>query len=72
MNRVLGALKATYNFFAGDTIILSSVAVAFILAELLLRALSAPNAVVAVIFVAIIVGGLTATLSRELLGRKRS
>ena len=65
MNRVTGAIKATYNFFAGDMIILVAVIVAFILGALLYNVAHAPNPVTAMVFVAFIVGGLVVTLRRE-------
>lgn len=71
MNRITGALKATYNFFAGDAIILVGVVLAFIVGALLLNVAKAPNALAAVIFVAIIAGSLAFTLGRELAGRPR-
>lgn len=71
MNRIAGALKATYNFFAGDAIILGGVALAFIIGTLLVRVIQAPNALSALVFVALIVGGLVLTLGRELRGRPR-
>jgi uncharacterized membrane protein len=70
MKPIMNALKATYYFFAGDAILLVAVLLAFGLATLLAR-VSAPNVLVAVIFIALIVGGLMLTLGRELLGRKR-
>ena len=70
MNAILRALKATYNFFAGDVILLAATAVAFILG-LLGHALAAPNPLLAAIFVACIIGGLALTLGRELRGRVR-
>jgi hypothetical protein len=72
MSRVTGAIKATYNFLAGDPFILGAVALAFILGEILLRAAGASNAAVAVVFVGIIVAGLTTTLGREVRGRRRA
>ena len=71
MNRITGALKATYNFFAGDAIILGGVVLAFVVGALLLDVAKAPNALSAVVFVAIIAGSLTLTLGRELAGRPR-
>ncbi len=71
MNRVLGALKATYSFFAGDAILLVGVALAFVLAALLQQVAKAPNPIVAMVFIVCIVGGLVTTLSRELRGRKK-
>lgn len=71
MNAILRALKATYNFFSGDAILLAATAIAFVLGALLIHALAAPNALVAIIFVALIVAGLALTLGREALGRPR-
>jgi hypothetical protein len=67
MNRIVSAAKATYNFFAGDAIILTAVLLAFILGLVLVHAAHAPNPLVAVVFIALIVGGLVLTLRRELL-----
>ena len=71
MNRVTGALRATYNFFAGDAIILVGVVLAFVVGALLLNVAHAPNALTAVIFMVIIAGSLALTLGRELAGRPR-
>lgn len=71
MSRIMGAVKAAYNFFAGDAILLVAVLAAFVIGGLLVRAGKAPNVLVAVIFVALIVGGLATTLGRELRGRPR-
>lgn len=71
MERVLGAIKATYNFFSGDAILLSAAVVAFALCLVLAQVAHAPNPLVAVIFVVIIVGGLFVTLRREIAGRPR-
>ncbi|MBF6590148.1 MAG: hypothetical protein IVW57_06400 [Ktedonobacterales bacterium] len=73
MSRITRAVKATYNFFAGDAIILTVVIVAFALATALFR-LTAPsklNAPLTVLFIALIVSGLVLTLGRELAGRAR-
>ncbi len=70
MQRVLNAVKATYNFFSGDAILLSAAIIAFALG-LALAKVAAPNALVAVIFVAVIVAGLGVTLRREIAGRPR-
>lgn len=72
MNRLLGALKATYNFFSGDAITLTATIVAFIVCALLARVAKAPTAVIAVVFIVIIVGSLVATLMREVTGRPRA
>ncbi|HEX8982002.1 MAG TPA: hypothetical protein VF792_04475 [Ktedonobacterales bacterium] len=71
MDRVVGALKATYNFFSGDAILLSAVIVAFLLGLLLIQTLHAPSLLVGVIFLVIIVGALVMTLRREIAGRPR-
>jgi hypothetical protein len=71
MRPLLRGLRATYNFFAGDAILLGAVAVAFALAFLLGRMPGTPAAVPPVVFVGIIVGGLAATLGREVAGRPR-
>lgn len=71
MNAIMRAIKATYNFFAGDMILLSAAAVAFVVGLLLAHAVAAPNPVVALVFVGCIVGGLALTLGRELRGRAR-
>ena len=71
MTRVTGFAKAAYNFFAGDAIILTAVIVAFVAAALLVNAAHAGNVLVAVVFIAVIVGGLALTLSREIAGRPR-
>ena len=44
---------------------------AFVIVGLLVRVVKAPNALVALVFVALIVGGLAITLGRELRGRPR-
>lgn len=71
MNRITSAVKATYNFFSGDAILLVATLVAFVVAWLLIHAAQAPNPLSAVVFVAIIVGGLVTTLGREVRGRPR-
>jgi uncharacterized membrane protein len=71
MRRALNILKAIYAFFAGDVILLVAVLLAFGLAALLGRVARAPNPLVAILFIALIVGGLALTLSRELRGRQR-
>lgn len=71
MNAITRALKATYNFFVGDMLLLIAAAAAFILGFVLAHALAAPNPLVAIIFVGCIVAGLALTLGRELAGRER-
>ena len=68
MNNVLQALKAIYDFFAGDVSILVGTSVAFVGAFLLLKQGHAPNALVAVLFVAFLLAGLTDSLNREIGG----
>jgi hypothetical protein len=70
LNAIVRGLKATYNFFAGDAILLIAVLVAFLLAFALERA-DLPNLLIAAVFVACIVGGLVTTLAREVRGRPR-
>jgi len=72
MNRITSFLKAVYSFFAGDFILLTAVAVAFIVAALLTHVAHLTNLVTGVIFVAIIVGGLVTTEVREIAGRPRT
>lgn len=72
MNTILRAVKAIYNFFAGDMFILASVIAAFVVASLLLGHTTLPNAVVAVIFVALIASGLAVSLGHEVSGRGHS
>ena len=71
MKRVVSILKATYFFFAGDSILLIAVLLAFGLAALLGKVAQAPDLVVGILFIALIVGGLMLTLGRELRGRLR-
>lgn len=66
VNKVLQALKATYNFFAGDVSILVGASVAFVSAFLLIRLGHMPNALVAVLFVAFLLAGLTDSVNREI------
>ena len=71
MTRIVGILKSTYNFFAGDAIILGAVVVAFGLGTILIHAIHAPNAVTGLLFILSIAAGLTLTLAREVAGRPR-
>jgi cobalamin biosynthesis protein CobD/CbiB len=72
MNRILGAIKATYNFFSGDAITLAATLIAFALSLFIARVLQAPQALVAAVFIIILVAGLITTLSREIAGRPRA
>ena len=72
VNTVLQALKSIYDFFAGDISILAGTSVAFVGAFLLLRWGHAPNALVAVLFVAFLLGGLVDSVNREAGGRDAS
>ena len=69
MNAALRVVKVTYNFFAGDMFILAGVIAAFVVGSLLLGHTTLPNAVVAVIFVALISSPLAISLGREVSGR---
>ena len=71
MSQIMRAIKTTYNFFAGDAIILTAVLAAFVVAALLARLGGVPNALIAVGFILLIAAGLVLTLSRELAGRPR-
>lgn len=71
MNRVVGILKSTYNFFAGDAIILGAVVVAFVLGTILVHVAHAPNVVSGLLFILCVAAGLTLTLAREVAGRPR-
>jgi hypothetical protein len=72
VNNVLQALKAIYDFFAGDVSILAGAGLAFVVAFLLLRLGHTPNALVAVLFVAFLLAGLTGSVNREIGGRGAS
>ncbi len=72
MSQIVGFLRAVYNFFAGDAILLVATGVAFALAFALVRVHGMPAAVPAVVFIAVIVLGLGASLGRETLGRPRT
>jgi hypothetical protein len=72
VNNVLQTLKAIYNFFAGDVSILAGTSVAFVGAFLLLRWGHAPNALVAVLFVALLLAGLVDSVNREIGGGSTS
>ncbi len=67
MDRVLGWLKAAYTFISGDPIVLGIVASAFVLAAILHASLptGARNVVAGLVFLALIMLSLSATLARE-------
>lgn len=68
MNRVWGWLKAAYNFICGDWIVLTIVALAFLVAFWFERAVPGPagqQLVAGLVFVALIVLSLVVTLGRE-------
>ena len=71
MSHITSVIKAAYDFFAGDAILLGATALAFAVGTLLERTTHAPNALIAVCFVVLLVGGLVATLGRELRARPR-
>jgi hypothetical protein len=67
MQRLIGWLKAAYDFISGDAIVLVVVVVAFVLVGLLEAPLSASahNVIAGVAFLALIMLSLIATLGRE-------
>ncbi|HUZ17538.1 MAG TPA: hypothetical protein VMV68_04070 [Spirochaetia bacterium] len=65
MRAMLRGLKAVYEFFAGDAILLAFAAVAFLGTALLVHVLHAANWIAAVALVGIISVGLFTTLDRE-------
>jgi hypothetical protein len=71
LSRIVRALRATYNFFAGDAILLGATVLAFALAFALGHIPHIPGVIPAVVFVGLIVAGLAATLGREVAGRPR-
>jgi hypothetical protein len=72
VTNVVQALKAIYDFFAGDVSILAGTSVAFVGAFLLLRWGHAPTALVAVLFIAFLLTGLTDSVNREIGGHSSS
>jgi hypothetical protein len=71
LRRITGAIKATYNFFVGDAIILVAVVTAFVVVAILVHGLHVANPIAAIALIAIIVAGLATTLGRELAGRNQ-
>ena len=71
MSRIRSALLATYNFFAGDAIILVAVLLAFVSAGVLVGVVHAPNTLAALVLIGLLVAGLVITLGREAAGRPR-
>ena len=69
---VTQTLKAIYDFFAGDVSILAGTSVAFVGAFLLLQWGHAPNTLVAVLFVALLLAGLIDSVNREISGQGAS
>jgi hypothetical protein len=65
VNKIGQALKAIYDFFAGDVSILTGASVAFVGAFVLLRYVHASNALVAALFIAFLLAGLFDSLNRE-------
>ena len=72
MSRIRDALLATYNFFAGDAIILGMVILAFVCSGVLVGVFHAPNVLAAFVLILLLVAGLAATLAREAVGRPRT
>ena len=71
MDRITGALKATYNFFSGDAIVLAFTPTAFLAAYLLELATAHNQWAAGVAFVVLILLGLTVTLGRERASARR-
>jgi hypothetical protein len=69
---VVLALKAIYDFFAGDVSILAGASVAFVGAFVSLRWGHASNTLVAVLFVAFLLAGLIDSVNRETGGQGAS
>lgn len=72
MTGIVKVLKSIYDFFAGDHIILSGVAIAFVAGALLVAYLGRLMAVDVVVFVALILAGLVVTLGREKRGQDKA
>jgi hypothetical protein len=70
LSRITSVVKAAYNFFVGDAVILIAVTSAFVVGEILIHALSVANPIAAIAMITIIVAGLAATLGRERAGRR--
>jgi hypothetical protein len=70
MRRLGRALKAVFDFFTGDAIMLGTTVAAFVAAFILVRT-ARSGGVAAVVFIFLIVAGLVATLVRELMDRSR-
>ena len=74
MDRVLGWLKAAYNFISGDWIVMLFVTVAFLAATALEHIIPGPAGqqfVVGLVFVALIMLSLVVTLGRERASARR-
>lgn len=71
MTQVVGALKATYNFFSGDPIVLSLVVVAFVVAYALEHFVPSNQLLAGAVFVALILLSITLTLGRERAATRR-
>lgn len=71
MRRVVGVLKATYNFVSGDAIVLTVVAIAFVAAYFLERLTPANHLLAGGVFVALLLLGLVLTLGRERASARR-
>jgi hypothetical protein len=71
VKRIAGIAKATYNFFAGDAIVLAAVAMAFLIAGLLAAVGPRSQLLSGSVFVALILLGITLTLGRERASARR-
>ena len=68
MNPLVKAARATYNFFAGDAILLGSVVLAFGFGTYFAQGAHIPNVATAGFVIVLICGGLALSLGRELAG----
>ena len=64
-------LKSIYNFLCGDPFILATTLVSFVVSGLLVSVVRAPNLLVVIVFVGLIVAGLVLALARERHAGKR-
>ena len=66
MKRIVKILKSIYDFFAGDLILLSAVAIAFGATALLALGRHEENLLLVVTLIGVIVIGVVTTIGREL------
>jgi hypothetical protein len=65
MQQITGFIKTVYNFFVGDPVILTGVAITFIVLAVLVRVLTGSTTALGVVLVAGVVGSLALSLYRE-------